>query len=239
MNALADLAIKAHGGIDRWNELKQVKAHQLVGGMLWSLKEADGIINDTYVTVDLHHERASHSPFTGRDLHSVLEPNRVAIESLAGEVVEERLNPRQSFAGHTLETPWDRLQLAYFAGYAMWTYLTTPFIFAFPGVTSEEIEPWQENVESWRRLLVSFPDTIATHSRQQTFYFDKAGILRRHDYDVEIAGGSQGAHYVFDHKIVDGILVPTKRTVFVRQADNTPDHNIRTVTIELREIVFS
>jgi len=44
------------------------------------------------------------------------------------------------------------LQLAYFAGYAMWTYLNIPFLLAGPGVESEELETWQEAGETWRRL---------------------------------------------------------------------------------------
>jgi hypothetical protein len=141
---------------------------------------------------------------------------------LSGDVLDERHDPRNSFSGHTLETPWDSLQLAYFAGYAMWTYLTTPFLFALKGVELEEVEPWQENGKTWRRLQVLFPDTIATHSRQQTFYFDESGLLQRHDYDVEIAGASPAAHYAYEHKAVEGIIVPARHRVFIRRPDNTP-----------------
>src|SRR5689334_8921262 len=28
--------------------------------------------------------------------------------------------------------PWDRLHLTYFLGYALWNYLTAPFLFALP-----------------------------------------------------------------------------------------------------------
>jgi hypothetical protein len=35
-----------------------------------------------------------------------------------------------------------RYQLAYFAGYAMWTYLTEPASLILPGVVTEEIDPW-------------------------------------------------------------------------------------------------
>jgi len=33
---------------------------------------------------------------------------------------------------------WDDLHLAYFSGYAMWNYLTTPFLFAMEGFEVEE-----------------------------------------------------------------------------------------------------
>jgi hypothetical protein len=34
-------------------------------------------------------------------------PRRVAVESSEGQLIEERANPRASFAGHTLWTPWE------------------------------------------------------------------------------------------------------------------------------------
>ena len=126
-----------------------------------------------------------------------------------GAVVEALGQPRASFAGHTLETPWSTLQLAYFVGTAMWTYLTQPFTFAMPGFRTSELEPWDEAGQRWRRLRVAWPSNLATHSTEQTLYFDKNGLLARHDYDVEITGGTSAAHYVSDYDEVAGIKVPT------------------------------
>ena len=130
-----------------------------------------GVLDDVNVRVALRREWASHSPFLKPNLRTSFEPHRVAIETTDGRVVEERLQPRDSFVGHGVDTPWDRLQLAYFAGYAMWTYLTTPFLFAMDGVATEELEPWRENGETWRRLKVTFPHSIATHSTVQIVLF--------------------------------------------------------------------
>ena len=78
-------------------------------------------------------------------------------------MLEIRDNPRAAFAGHTNETPWDLLHAAYFDGYAVWTYLTQPFLYRYPGFLATEIEPWEEDGEVWRRLKVRFPDSIASH----------------------------------------------------------------------------
>ena len=86
--------------------------------------------HDTNVTVGIRSEWASHAPFGASGARSSFEPHRVALESPTGEVLEELRKPRASFASHTLETPWSALQLAYFAGCAMWTYLNTPFLLA-------------------------------------------------------------------------------------------------------------
>lgn len=57
--------------------------------------------------------------------------------------------------------PWSYPHVAYFAGYTMWTYLTSPFIQKRLGVATEEIAPWDENGQTLRRLHVRFPDDVA------------------------------------------------------------------------------
>jgi hypothetical protein len=239
LGSLAQLAIDAAGGLDRWRRFGNVSARQISGGVLWSLKHQQGVIDDTRVGVDLRKERASHQPFGARNLRTSFQPHRVAIEITEGRTVEELARPRDSFKGHSLETPWSRLQLAYFVGYAMWTYLNTPFLFAWEGVETEELGPWQENGETWRRLKVTFPPDIASHSTVQTFYFNAEGLVRRHDYDVEVSGGTPSAHYVYQHEEFSGILVPTKRRVLRREADGTSLPEPLIVSIDLSEVRFS
>lgn len=239
MNSLVQLTMDAHGGFERWRRSDHVSAHLRNGGVLWALKHQQGVLDDVNVRVALRREWASHSPFLKANLRTSFEPDRVAIETTDGCVVEERLQPRDSFVGHGVDTPWDPLQLAYFAGYAMWTYLTTPFLFAMDGVATEELQSWPENGEMWRRLKVTFPHSIATHSTVQMFYFGSDGLLRRHDYDAEVLGGSPAAHYVHDYQEFSGILVPTKRRVLGRGPDGTPAPDPLIVTIDLSEVEFT
>jgi len=237
MNRLAKQAIDAHGGLERWNHFNTLSAHLIQGGELWAAKGKAGVLDDVTVTVDLRDQKASHWPFGFPERRSRFEPQRVAIEDATGKVLEELLQPRASFEGHA--TTWSDLQLAYFAGYAMWTYLNVPFLLASPGVESEEVEPWQESDETWRRLKVLFPPNIETHSKEQTLYFDRQGLLRRHDYNVEIDGTSGAAHYVYDHKEFSGIVFPTRRRVFRRQPDGHPASKPVIISIDLDRIVLS
>jgi hypothetical protein len=103
----------------------------------------------------------------------------------------------------------------------MWTYLNAPFNFAEPGYKVIELEAWEENGEIFRRLEVTFPENTATHSTVQTFYIDQSGLIKRHDYSVDVLGGSTAAHYLSDYVDVQGIMIPTKRRVYVRNDDNT------------------
>jgi hypothetical protein len=142
MADLLDTAIQAHGGLERWNQLDSVSARLIQGGALWSLKGHPRLLDDVVVTAKLHEERVSHRPFGAPDRRSAFTPERVAIENGDGTTVEALDQPRSSFAGHELETPWSTLQLAYFVGTAMWTYLTQPFTLAMPGFETSELEPW-------------------------------------------------------------------------------------------------
>ena len=80
---------------------------------------------------------------------------------------------------------------------------------------------------------------LATHSTVQTFYFDTAGLLGRHDYDAEVLGGTPAAHYVHDYQEFSGILVPTRRRVLARTPDGTPVPDPLIVTIDLTEMEFT
>ena len=239
MSSLANKIIDAHGGLERWRNFSRLKAKLAQGGALWTLKGQPTTLSDTSVTVDLVREWASHSPFGPEAKISTFEPDRVALTDSNGVALEELHDPRASFAGHTLETPWTELQLAYFAGIAMWTYLNMPFLLAHPGVTTEELADWTENGETWHRLKVTFPAEIATHSTVQTLYVDDQGLLKRHDYDVEIAGNTPGAHYVGGYVDVQGIKIPTSRRIFPRQPDGKPMAEPLVVSIDLSEIQLS
>jgi hypothetical protein len=241
MTDLITTAITAHGGSERYNRHRTATAHFRSGGALWSLKGKSGVFDSSTVRINLdpRHQYASHGRFTAPDLRTSFTAHRVALENDQGEVLAERLDPRAAFSGHVIETPWDDLHLAYFAGYAMWTYLTVPFIFASPGFRAEELTPVIEDGATWRRLKVTYPDSIATHSTEQLFYFDEAGLLRRHDYTAEVLKAGPAAHYTSDHKEFDGIMVPTKRRVYRLGENGVVHRDLELVTIDIDHVTFA
>jgi hypothetical protein len=121
----------------------------------------------------------------------------------------------------------------------MWTYLNMPFLLAWPRVETEELEPWPTDSGDWRRLAVRFPAGIATHSTVQTLYFDGEGLLKRHDYNVEISGNTPGAHIIEDYTEVSGIKFPTKRRIYARQPDGSFSTEPLVVSIDLSNIRLS
>ena len=236
MSDLVQKVLAAYGGSTRWRDVTSVCATKQFGGAIWDIKHVPGIVDSGNVKVWIHDQHASLWPFTAANLKSAYSPGRVAIETNDGQVVDELDDPRASFAGHSLETPWTHLQLAYFTGYAMWTYTAEPFNLTLPGIRTEEGQSWTEDGQIWRRLHVTYPSVIATHSPHQLLYIDDDGLIRRRDYEVDIAGGSPGAHYVSDFDEIEGIVVPRTRMIYVRDAENRPIPEQLVVSIELSDV---
>lgn len=236
MNKLLELAIAAHGGIERWTAVEQIIADVSIGGGLWAAKGKAGVLDRVTVEIQRRSQEVRYRPFKHPEQYSLYTPDSVSIRTTQGKVLTSRTTPRLHFQNHDFQTQWDDLDLIYFSGYAMWTYLTTPFLFSLIGFESEEIEPWDEHGDTWRRLRVTFPDSVPSHNRQQVFYFNNTGILVRHDYNADVLGGLPGANYALEPKIFDGLIVPTKRRVYARAPDGRPMLERTAVSIDFHTI---
>ncbi|MFE2061343.1 hypothetical protein ACFXDH_02925 [Streptomyces sp. NPDC059467] len=236
MTHLLDIVLDVHGGLGRWQQARTVCARGSIGGQLWTVHGQTGILNAADMTVDVQRQRVVFAEFTGPELLGVFTPDRVAVETRDGEVVAERTSPRAAFAGQGPDTPWDRLHALYFAGYAMWNYLTAPYLLTWPGVAVEELDPWDGGDEGLRRLRATFPGAMATHAAEQTFSYDDAGLLRRHDYAAEVLGGVPAAHFCEKHMTESGLVFPTHRYVVPIDANGEVLPEPVLITIDLAEI---
>ncbi len=176
------------------------------------------MLKSVIMTADTRSERLT-TVFPGQDKRSVFTPDRIVIERADGTPAETCDDPEASFAGQQLNTPWNDIHVAYFSGEALWTYLNTPFLLVRDDFKTEEIAPVEAGGETWRRLQVIFPDTVKSHTRQQVFCFGPDGLLRRHDYTVDILGGGTGLNYATNYQDVDGIIVPLTRRVYAYTGD--------------------
>jgi hypothetical protein len=238
MNELLSLAIKAHGGQDRWDKVTSVEVAASITGAIWHVKSKPDVLRNVVMTADTRVERLT-TLFVGQDRRSAFEPDRVVIEQRDGTLIEARDNPEASFEGQQLDTPWDDIHVAYFSGEALWTYLNTPFLYARDDFSSEEISPIEADGETWRRLKVTFPDSVKSHTREQISCFGPDGLLRRHDYTVDILGGGTGLNYASGYEDVDGIIVPTRRRVYAYEGDYQLVPEPLLVAIDLTDIKLS
>ncbi len=232
MNSLLESAVTAHGGLDRWNQVKSITVGASITGAVWHMKNQGDALTDVRFEVDTKRERLTLD-FLGQDRRSVFEPRRVEIRRGDGGLIDARDDPEKSFDGHQLETPWDDIQLGYFVGEALWTYLNTPFLYTWPGFVTEEITSIEADGESWRRLKVTFPDAIKSHTREQISCFGPDGLLRRHDFTIDVNAGAPAMLYATDYRDVDGIIFPTTRRAWLDE-----DQLVPAVAIDMGEITI-
>lgn len=220
MGSLLEAVMDTHGGVERWSGLETVAARLAFGGLAFSARFNSAGLRERRIEVSTRRPRVVFYDFPGPGRCGVFTPDRVWVEVLSGKQEAARCAPRAAFRSWRRAVWWDTLDLLYFAGYALWNYFTAPFLLAREGVVAEEVEPWAEGDEVWRRLAVRFPEALPTHCREQVFYFDRRYRLRRHDYDPEVfASWARAAHYCSGHASYAGFLFPTRRRVLPRMPD--------------------
>lgn len=235
MNELLQTAVTAHGGLERWNEIRTIKVAASITGAIWFVKSQGDYLKNIIMTIETRNERMI-TDFPGQDKRLIFQPSRLVMEHVDGTGIQAREDPEQSFEGQERDTPWDDLHVAYFQGEALWTYLTTPFLYTYQGFVTEEISPIEVDGESWRRLKVTFPDYIKSHTREQISCFGPDGLLRRHDYTVDILGGATGLNYASRYQTVNGIVFPTKRRIFAYEGNYKLVPEPLLVSIDIAEI---
>jgi hypothetical protein len=217
LNELLAEVLEAHGGLERWRAAVAIDARIRSGGLLLATRLPGSRLSSYRLRVEVGEPLAVCHSFPREGQRGVFDHGRVRIETEGGDVVDSRDDPRAAFfglAGLRRNLRWDALDATYFAGYAMWNYLTTPLLLTRDGVRVVEGARWRQADQEWRTLEVDFPPDLDTHSAHQTFYVDSSGLIRRHDYTAEVVGGwARAAHRAGEHRQVDGLTFPTRRWV--------------------------
>ncbi|MDI7864662.1 hypothetical protein MRS76_22275 [Rhizobiaceae bacterium n13] len=227
-------ALEAHGGYDRWRSFTGIASTIRTGGKLWELKGAPLIPVPRRATSEFRRQWTRVAPFGEPDWTMIWTPGHVKISAGDGSLIAERDNGRDAF-DRSFHGQWDPLNLAYFNGYAMWTYHATPFVLADPGYEARDIAPIEDAGERLRGVAVRFPKDVHSHTREQCFYFSSNGLLRRHDYTVDVWADSPAAHFTTNYVDVDGLKYPTQRSVFTLKPNGTLDRDFNAVTIDMSE----
>lgn len=216
MTELVDEVLEAHGGLDTWRAIETITATGRFGGFLSSRFPGNKMAH-VDVSIETSRQHAVFTGFPGREQTMVFDRGDVRLESNDGRVQAARPDARRAFTGPSRlrrNLRWDALDAGYFAGYAWWNYLTSPLLLTVEGVRTTEGAAWRERGQTWRTIEVEFPTELHTHSAQQTFYIDPAGLIRRHDYVAEPVGRwAHAAHYCDEHTEFDGLIFPTRRRV--------------------------
>jgi hypothetical protein len=233
--ALLDDVIDASGGLARWNSLSRFTLHLSVAGTLFSSTGHASEFKDVTAEGSTRTQSVRFTGITGGEHSGSFQPDAITIESLEGEILRTWRNPSLAFTETGSPTLADELHLVFFCGVAIWNYLTNPFLLAHPDVVVEELPPWQENNESWRRLRAQFPPGLITLAPEQIFYFDENALQRRADHDLF---GMKVAHYSWAHDSFGGIVVPTLRRAQTLRPDGTVVAKPVLMDVEIFDAVF-
>jgi hypothetical protein len=237
--ALLNKAIEAHGGLRRWQSIKEIVVQIRCGGAALPLRFKFGTFKSYEAHISTTQPRIIFSPFAGNGKRGVFLGDTVRIETDNGQVLAERTDAKAAFSDLRHKFYWDNLDALYFGGYAIWNYFSIPFILLHEGFEIQEIDPWKENDQTWRRLKVFFPPDIPTHCREQVFYFNSEGLLMRLDYTAEVFGGwAKAAHYCWGHKNFSGLIIPTSRQVLPRKSNGRPRSFPTLVWIEVDQVII-
>lgn len=212
MTVVLDPIFEPHGGLEYWRSLASIDVEMSAWGFLFTTKRV-APQRHARLTIDTREPRVVlHDHPNAGDRAIVHGSQRVEIRGADGALLDARSNPRDAFRDGRL-LHWDAIDFAYFCGYAMWNYLTLPFLLARPEVSVAEVN----RRPTGTRLRVSYPDSIPTHSTNQELYFDQSGRLLRHDYTAEVVGSwARAAHLCRDYRQFGGLWVPTTRRVYPR-----------------------
>ncbi len=237
MRLLEDV-LQASGGLDRWRQLKRFTVHLSIGGALFARKCGSAVIKDVVVQGGVHEQALEITGFTAPDRRALYRPDRLALERSDGELINERCATAAEFRRDLKASTWDELQLAFYCGSLVRTYLDVPFVLAEADVMIKELTPLNGGEMSLRPLRVRFPERLAPHAAENTFYFDHESLLRLQEYVAPQEDGLTIAQMFSGHQRYSGILVPTLCQLLTKSDDGAIIPRPSLVDIEIFDAAF-
>ena len=228
-------AIDAYGGAARWQAAQTVEATGTLTGLLFRWKSRMPMPN-ARIVCEVHRPWTRIAPIDRAGHAGVFNGQDVWLESAGGTPITIRRNARDYFhRDGNLSTRgalrrlvhWDALDLTYFLGYAIWSYLALPAILMRDDVIWDEVEDGL--------LEPHYPAHIPVHGPRQRLWFDReTGLLNRYDYHVEIAHpkAPNVANVVVERGETDGIPYESRRIVTMAMDGTTPSK--RPVFVDMR-----
>lgn len=223
-----------HGGLENWHKIKKIECNIEFGGLAFLMKmNMTGKVSRKVIV----HTRApivEFEDFPKNGFRGIFNSSEAVIENFKGEIMQNLKDPRTRVSKSLF---WSDLHLLYFAGYALWNYLNSPFIISYEGAHVLSCRTWKEMGQIWQKVQIKFKDQIPTHSPIQEFYFDEDLEMKRVDYNpVVFARWAKAAHYCQSHKIIEGFSFPTYRYVVPRKENGSARKGPKLVWIKIKDI---
>jgi hypothetical protein len=206
----AQRAIDAYGGVDLWKSATSIEAEVSANGLLFTLKRRTPL-RHARITMKVDQPVSRITPIGKLSrVTGLMRLHDVELEDEGGSSLARRTGARMYFPYGRRLFYWDDLDMAYFANYAFWNYLT------FPRLLLNTDIAWTEKADGV--LSAYFPEHIPTHSREQEIIFDsETGLLRQHNYNADVVTPvATAANTVIEHARFDGHDFPSLRRVTPR-----------------------
>lgn len=188
---LVEECIAAYGGLERWRAAEAVELRVWARGLAFASIGRRELIPPTRARVMTTGQRVEFADWPRAGETGVFTSEGCRIGG------DERAEPRYGLR-------WDDLDALAFAGAALWTYVSLPFVLA----------DWGADELPGRRLRFRVPEPVRSHCREQTVYVDDRGLIVRHHYTAEAFGRwARSVHRSHDFETSDGLPVPAHRRV--------------------------
>jgi hypothetical protein len=237
--SVLERSVEAHGGLDRWSGVERIDVRFSAWGLAFTSKLKAGALRNRSASVAVKPQQVTLHDYPGPGRSAVLDEAGTAL--MHGNIIEsDCVNPRSTILGKRPLTPWNSLDLAYFTGCALWTYLTAPFVCLQERFEVTDAGYVTDRAETLDWVGLRYPSWSQTHSTHQTLFFSRdTGLLRRHDYTAEaFSSFARAANRCDDFTTFDGFTVATSREVTPAGKDKRARRIPKLVSIRLQHVRF-
>ncbi|MBN8222798.1 MAG: hypothetical protein J0L53_17925 [Spirochaetes bacterium] len=124
LSKTAQRALSAYGGATIWQKAQRIEAIADVSGLAFRLKFRP-LFRSVRIELKVHEPVSKITPIGSQPgLSGILQGHDVWLEDATGIIADSRPAARKYFPGGRRLFYWDELDMAYFANYAFWNYLT-------------------------------------------------------------------------------------------------------------------
>jgi len=218
LSSLLEQVLEAHGGLEQWHKLSDLVTGIQMEGHLCPPSTPSNAIPQSQAFFALRQQRIVMVTDDGGQ-RILIEPHLV---SFAGDRnTQLKVLPISETASWAacVEGNLDLMRTAYVLGFVIRLYVTAPFLYTTAGFIVDEIDPWQEDGETWRVLRIGFPLDVETPARVQYAYYGDDGLLRRTRYKLGGREGTDCVDYVSSYQQVNGIWLPMAHEVLACDSD--------------------
>lgn len=217
-NQLLENVIRAHGGINRWQQVESIQLSLNIFGPILITKFKSPWLSNIAACIYTEKPYVSFHNFPEEGMTSIFDAYNVYIYDDNDQITSEKDFSLKANQQSKPRLQWDHLDLVYFLGQAVWNYSCSPFMLKNDKIECNQgkqlIDADGSRLDA---LNVTFPSSIPSQSKQQVFYFSDEGLLRRNDYiGKAFSPVSIGSNYYHQYETVEGFSFPTRRTLFPR-----------------------